>query len=264
MDGVNQEDSSGRFPSPPTGNGLESAQIPSGSACSIWYNVAVPRVFPNQLLLLIAYGSLATLALALPRLLLGWQYAHRIHLADTAPSLPAAIVFGAGLTRDGRPTTVLADRVRTAVELYRSGKVERILMSGSVRPGGYHEPEAMRRLALSLGVPAEALLLDIGGTRTYATCLRAKELFGIDSALLVSQAFHLPRALVTCQALGVQAYGVAADLRTYRARSLGFWRMREVPATWIALWEAYILKPDAPLQMPREGMASSLGEVDGT
>jgi SanA protein len=224
----------------------------------------VPRLFPRQLPLLIACGSLATLALALPRLLLGWRYSQRIFLADNAPSAPAAIVFGAGLTRDGRPTTVLADRVRTAVALYREGKVDTILMSGSVRSSSYNEPEAMRRLALSLGVPQEALEVDVGGTRTYATCLRAKELFGIDSALLVSQAFHLPRALLTCEGLGLQASGVAADMRTYRARALTFWRIREVPATWVALWEAYVARSDAPLHLALEVTAPALGVGDGT
>jgi SanA protein len=209
----------------------------------------VPRLFPRQLPLLIAYGSLATLALTLPRLLVGLAFARHIYLADTAPAAPTAIVFGAGLTRDGRPTTVLADRVRTAVELYRLGKVDTILMSGSARSAGYNEAEAMRTLALSLGVPPAALLVDPAGTRTYATCLRAKELFGIDSALLVSQTFHLPRALVTCGGLGVRASGVSADLRRYRTRALRFWRIREVPATWVALWEAYIAKPDGPLQL---------------
>jgi SanA protein len=224
----------------------------------------VPRLSPRQLPLLIAYGSLATFALALPRLLLGWRYGQHIFPANSAPSAPAAIVFGAGLTRDGRPTTVLADRVRTAVELYHQGKVETILMSGSARSTGYSEPEAMWRLAISLGVPMEALKLDPGGTRTYATCLRAKELFGIDRALLISQAFHLPRALATCQGLGLQADGVAADLRTYRTPALSYWRIREVPATWVALWEAYITKPDGPLQLARARTAPSLGVGDGT
>lgn len=212
---------------------------------------------------MIAYGSLATFGLALPRLILGLRYSQHIYLTDTAPTAPAAIVFGAGLTRDGRPTTVLADRVRTAVELYRQGRVKTILMSGSAQSAGYSEPEAMRRLALSLGVPAEALMVDLGGTRTYATCLRAKELFGIHNALLVSQAFHLPRALVTCEGLGLQAYGVAADLRTYRTRALSFWRIREVPATWVALWEAFIARPDGPLQLARDGATAGFGVGDG-
>jgi SanA protein len=224
----------------------------------------VPRLFPRQLPLLIACGSLATFAVALPRLLLGWRYSQRIFLTDTAPAAPAAIVFGAGLTRDGRPTIVLADRVRTAVELYRLGKVETILMSGSAPAVGYSEPEAMRRLALSLGVPAQVLKVDPGGTRTYATCLRAKELFGIDRALLVSQAFHLPRALLTCHALGMRAEGVSADLRVYRTQALSFWRIREVPATWVALWEAYVARPSTSSRPTGESLASPIGVGDGT
>jgi vancomycin permeability regulator SanA len=200
----------------------------------------------------------------LPRLVLGWRYSRQIHLTDAAPTAPAAIVFGAGLTRDGRPTTILADRVRTAVALFDMGKVDTILMSGSAQTPGYNEPEAMRRLAISLGVPSEALLVDPGGTRTYATCLRAKQVFGIDRALLVSQTFHLPRALATCAGLGLHADGVAADLRTYRARALNYWRIREVPATWVALWEAYIARPKAPLQLARVESAAYLGARHGT
>jgi SanA protein len=224
----------------------------------------VPRLVTRQLPLLIAYGSLATFALALPRLLLGWRYSQRIFLVDSAPAAPAAIVFGAGLTRDGRPTTVLADRVQTAVALYQEGKVGTILMSGSAQASGYSEPEAMRQLALSLGVPERALQVDGGGTRTYATCLRAKQVFGIDRALLVSQTFHLPRALLTCDGLGLRASGVAADLRTYRTRALSFWRLREVPATWVALWETYVARSGGPLEVTQDPLQPRIGVGDGT
>jgi len=230
----------------------------------LWYNVAVPRLAIRQLPLILAYGSLATLALALPRWIIGWRYSQSIFQPQAAPSKPLAIVFGAGLTRDGRPTTILADRVRTAVALYQQGKIQRILMSGSTHPGGYDEPEAMRALAVSLGVPDEALILDTGGNRTYATCLRARDLFGIASALLVSQRFHLPRALATCEGLGLHAVGVAADLRPYRTRAMSFWRLREVAATWVALWETYIIKPTSPLTLAKDGSKPLLGASHGT
>ncbi len=130
---------------------------------------------------------------------------------DSAPTEGVAIVFGAGLTRGGYPTAVLRDRVETAAQLYFAGKVQKLLMSGDNRSDNYNEPGAMREYALSLGVPSDAIVLDYAGRRTYDTCYRAKAIFGLKSALLVTQQFHLPRALFLCNALGIQAAGVEAN-----------------------------------------------------
>ena len=184
---------------------------------------------------------LVVIVIALPRLILNRHYANHIHTLKTAPVMPTAVVFGAGLHRDGQPTTVLADRVATAAALYHQGKVSRILMSGTVRGSDYDEPSAMRSLALKIGVPAEDILVDMGGNRTLYTCLRARQIFGVEQALLVSQRFHLPRALVICDASGVSAVGVAADLHSYRFQL--FWELREIPATLRAIWDAYFHKP---------------------
>jgi len=185
--------------------------------------------------------SLVVIVLALPRLILSLRYANHIHTLKSAPVMPTAVVFGAGLRRDGQPTTVLADRVATAAALYHQGKVSRILMSGTVRGSDYNEPSSMRSLALKIGVPAEDILVDSGGNRTLHTCLRARQIFGVDQALLISQRFHLPRALVICDASGVSAVGVAADLHPYRFQF--FWELREIPATLRAIWDAYFRKP---------------------
>ena len=183
--------------------------------------------------------ALALVALALPKWVLGWQFGRRITSPLEAPSSPVAIVFGAGLRRDGTPTTVLADRVETAAELFHAGKVERLLMTGSVR-AGYDEPAAMAARAEELGVPREAIVLDPGGVRTFESCLRAGEILGVRSALLVSQRFHLPRALALCAAQGIQASGVAADRSTYSARARSFWELREYPASLVAVFEALL------------------------
>ena len=184
---------------------------------------------------------LIVIVLAIPRLILSLHYADHIHTLKSAPAMPTAVVFGAGLHRDGQPTTVLADRVTTAAALYQQGKVSRILMSGTVRGSDYDEPSAMRSLALKIGVPAEDILVDTGGNRTLYTCLRARQIFGVEQALLISQRFHLPRALVICDASGVSAVGVAADLHPYRFQF--FWELREIPATLRAIWDAYFRKP---------------------
>jgi vancomycin permeability regulator SanA len=163
-------------------------------------------------------------------------------LPEQAPKAPVAIVFGAGLRWNGTPTPVLYDRVATGVQLYQAGKVAQLLMSGSRFSEGYDEPAAMKELAISLGVPAEAILTDSGGTRTLTTCLRALTEFGIDQALLVSQSYHLPRALATCDGLGLSAVGVSADLRSYHPRALRFWETREIPATLVALVETRLVR----------------------
>jgi len=173
----------------------------------------------------------ATLVLILPRVATSLYAWKRTYGATTIPSQRVAIVFGAGLTRSGEATPILKDRVETAAKLYFAGKAEKLLMSGDNRFMEYNEPEAMRRYALGLGVPHEDIVLDYAGRRTYDTCFRAKTIFGVTKAILVTQNFHLPRALFLCNVLGVDGTGVAADNFTYRKRSLFYWNLRELPAT---------------------------------
>lgn len=162
---------------------------------------------------------------------------------NQVPPARTAIVFGAGLWRDGSPTPVLMDRVAQAAELFFAGKVEKLLMSGDNSHLDYNEPHAMRDYALSLGIPEQAIVLDYAGRRTYDTCYRANHIFGLDEAILVTQSFHLRRALFTCNNLGIQANGVASDLRSYPRSSTIYWNMREVAATFVAFWEVYVSKP---------------------
>jgi len=176
--------------------------------------------------------------------LITWLYAsQRVYQIDTAPHSRVAIVFGAGLRRDGRPTAVLRDRVATAAELYFSGKVEKLLMSGDNRTIYYNEPQSMKDFALDLGVPESDIVLDYAGQRTYDTCYRAKHIFDVNDAILVTQSFHLPRAIYTCNKLGLPALGVTADNREYLKRARVFWSIREIPATVVAFWEIHVTKP---------------------
>ncbi len=188
--------------------------------------------------------------LLLPRLVTALYAIPRTYTIQTSPSAPVAIVFGAGLWRDGTPTTVLRDRISTAAQLYFSGKVEKILMSGDNSYLDYNEPGAMQAYAVSLGVPPEAITLDYAGRRTYDTCYRAREIFGIRQAIVVTQGFHLPRAIYTCRALGMDVAGVPSDGHTYRPASLFYWHLRELPATLTALLEVHILHPVPILGQP--------------
>ena len=186
---------------------------------------------------------LGLLVLVAARLLTGLYARGKVYSAAAVPAQRVAIVFGAGLWRNGSPTPVLADRVTQAANLYFAGKVEKLLMSGDNRFVDYNEPEAMRQLALSLGVPDTAIVLDYAGRRTYDTCYRAKAIFRVDQAILVTQAFHMPRAIYLCNRLGVDSVGVESDLSVFRKSSLLYWNARELFATAAALWDVNIGHP---------------------
>ena len=204
-------------------------------------------MFSYLLLLILVLGSVALL---IPRLITAIYAKPRIVNAGQAPSRPVAIVFGAGLWRDGSPTPVLRDRVAMAASLYFAGKVEKLLMSGDNSFVNYNEPAAMHAYALELGVPDQAIVLDYAGRRTYDTCYRARDIFGVRQAILITQSFHLPRAIFLCEAMGVSAVGVPADLRQYRRSSLLYWNLRELPATLTALWQVFITHPQPVLGNP--------------
>ncbi len=193
--------------------------------------------------ILIVLVIAALIILGLPTLITELYARPRTYSITDVPAKRVAIVFGAGLYRDGRPTPVLRDRVATAAKLYFDGKVEKILMSGDNRFVYYNEPGAMREYALSLGVPDEVIVLDYAGRRTYDTCYRAIQIFEVPEAILVTQQFHLPRAIMTCNALGLKSFGVAADQREYNQYSHRFWRIREIPATLVAYWDVFITRP---------------------
>ena len=195
-------------------------------------------------------GLFGLFVLAFVRIVIVLIAGHKTFSVDDIPARRVAIVFGAEVRKDGTPSAVLRDRVETAVELYKNGKVEILLMSGDNRFVDYNEPEAMRRYAVSLGVPNEAIVLDYAGRRTYDTCYRAREIFQIDSAILVTQGFHLPRALFLCNSFDVEAVGVKADNYYYLKRLRLIWYIRETLATTQAVWDVYVRRPQPVLGEP--------------
>ena len=201
------------------------------------------RLFKFLWRLILILGAVGLVGLFLPRIITTMYAVDRIYQKESAPAEEIAIVFGAGLRRDSTPTPILRDRVQTAASLYLSGKVKKLLMSGDGQMEGYNEPEAMRQLALSLGVPDEAISLDFAGSRTYDTCYRAKAVFGVKSALLVTQKFHLPRALFLCKAMGLEALGVEANNRQFWRGSMLVWNVREQLATVGAFLDVYVSNP---------------------
>jgi len=189
------------------------------------------------------FGLLGLFVLAVIRIVVILVAKPQTFTEEDVPARRVAIVFGAEVKRDGTPSAVLRDRVQTAVELYKSGKVEKLLMSGDNRFVDYNEPESMRQYAISLGVPDEDIVLDYAGRRTYDTCYRAKEIFQVDSVILVTQGFHLPRALFLCNSFGVESIGVKADNYYYLKRLRFFWNIRETLATSQAVWDVYVKHP---------------------
>lgn len=139
------------------------------------------------------------------------SYADRIIPLAEAPPAPVALVFGAGLAPGGVPSPVLAQRLDAAVALWRAGKVESLLLSGDNSDRFHDETQAMRRYVLKQGVPDSAVRGDASGLSTYDSCVRAHTVFGARQALLVTQRFHLPRALFIANSVGLDAWGVAAD-----------------------------------------------------
>ena len=154
--------------------------------------------------------------------------------AENPPRI--AIVFGARVWDNGVPSNSLYDRVLTAVELYRAGRVKKLLMSGDNPNANYDEPTAMKKTAVDLGVPESDIILDFAGRRTYDTCYRAKEIFGVEKAILVSQDYHLPRSLYLCNSLGVDSIGIKANRRAYDGEN--YYHFREffsVPSAWFEM-----------------------------
>jgi len=169
------------------------------------------------------------------------HYSRFIVSLDNAPTKPVAIVFGAGIWPDGGLSDILADRVDTAIELYQLGKVRKLLFTGDNRTLDYNEPQRMREYALARGIPDEDIVLDYAGRRTYDSCYRANYIFEVQEAILVTQAYHLPRALFTASHMGIHVVGVAADRRNYRY--ILKYKLRELAATPVAWWQVLVSRP---------------------
>jgi len=199
-------------------------------------------------------------ALVVPWLLRAWVHGivgSRIYdQGQAVPPTGVALVLGAGLWADGSPTPVLYDRVATAAELYHAGVVKKLLMSGDNRFKWYNEPEEMRQLAIRLGVPDKDVVLDYAGRRTYDSCYRARAIFDVGQVVIVTQRFHLDRALYLCDALGIQAVGVVADRRVYSTPARQWWDVRETAALTGAWLDIHVLHPQPVLgeRLPIDGV----------
>ena len=171
------------------------------------------------------------------------------------PSKPVAVVFGAGVYSDGTPSPMLADRINGAVDLYRQKKIRKLLMTGDNSTQDYDEVSTMKRYAIAQGIPEKDITLDYAGFSTYESCYRAKAIFGVTQAVLVTQRYHLPRAVYTCQQLGINAVGLGtSDWETYGTPVMVPYTLREVLSTLKAVWQVKIAHPQPTFLGPFEGM----------
>ncbi|GAB3210401.1 SanA/YdcF family protein [Marinactinospora thermotolerans] len=199
----------------------------------------------------LAAGTGAALALA-PT---AWTYlaSRRYRFApETVPQRPVALVLGAAAW-NGEPSPLLARRLDVAADLLRSGRTRAILVSGDNRAVSGHETDVMTRYLVEQGVPREVIVADPAGYRTWDSCVRARDTFGVRAAVVVTQAFHLPRAVALCRAAGVDAVGVGDPSLGSRSRSTVYGYAREVGANAKALRDALLRVPPARVQ-ERDGV----------
>ncbi|MFE0916850.1 vancomycin high temperature exclusion protein [Streptomyces nigra] len=179
----------------------------------------------------------------------------RLRTAADVPRTDVAVVFGAGLW-DGEPSPYLAHRLDTAARLYRAGRIEVVLVTGDNSRKDYDEPDAMRAYLVRHGVPDARIVSDYAGFDTWDSCVRAKRIFGVDDAVLISQDFHIRRAVALCQEAGVTSYGVGVAARHDVTWYYG--GVRELFAAGKAALDA-VVEPDPRFLGRREtGVADAL------
>ncbi len=157
---------------------------------------------------------------------------------DEVPVRDVALVLGAGLRPDGTPSTFLRRRLDAAAELYAAGTVRVILVSGDNSTVSHDEPTAMRDWLVDRGVPEDAVVRDFAGFDTHDTCVRAHEVFGVTSAVVITQDYHLRRALFSCTQAGIDAVGKGVSSSSVEPAKAVMYRVRELPASLKAAWDA--------------------------
>lgn len=146
---------------------------------------------------------------------------YMIELSDTEElDADCILVLGCLVKADGSPSDMLSDRLEIGVELYSAGAAPKLLMSGDHGRAEYNEVGAMKKYATDKGVPSADVFMDHAGFSTYESMYRAKEIFGADKIIIVSQSYHLYRAIYIARSLGIEAYGVASDQRSYRGQTV--------------------------------------------
>lgn len=140
--------------------------------------------------------------------------------AAALQNVDCVVVLGCQVKPDGTPSHMLEDRLKRGVALYKAGAAPKLLMSGDHGTKGYDEVDTMKRYAFDEGIVSEDIFMDHAGFSTYETVYRAKEIFGAKKVVFVTQTYHLYRTLYIANALGLEAYGVPAEYRTYSGQAM--------------------------------------------
>lgn len=194
--------------------------------------------------------ALAALTMAAGSIWMIHTASGHIYAEADVPPAPVALVLGARVAADGTPSPFLAARLDVAKRLYDSGKVRAILVSGDNRRWDYNEPASMQVYLVARGVPAAQVPIDYAGFDTYDSCARAKRVFGVTEAIVVTQSYHLDRAVALCRDQGIDATGVGDDsVRVFEDR----WRYAIVRERLAALKAAYdVISRRDPVFLGRE------------
>lgn len=198
------------------------AEPVSGRRLRRWRRLIVAGFAGVLLLPLVVAGSV------------GWvRRAAHGHVYDVAgvPAAPVALVLGAQVYADGTPSPFLAARLDVARRLFDAGTVRAVLVSGDHGRWEYDEPGGMRRWLVDRGVPPDKIVEDHAGFDTYDSCQRARQVFGVDRAIVVTQSFHVARAVAVCRGVGLDAVGVGDDsVRRFRRAWLRGWGREQLAA----------------------------------
>lgn len=165
---------------------------------------------------------------------------------ENVPPAETVIVLGASVFSDGKLSGILKDRTDTAYELFKQGKVKNFLVSGDHKTDDYNEVDAMANYLMKKGVPEDKIILDHAGFDTYDSMYRSQAVFGVNDAVVVTQDFHLPRAIFIAKNLDLSFKGLAAKNDTYRASNKI--KRRELFANFKALYEVVLQNEPTTLQ----------------
>lgn len=169
----------------------------------------------------------------------------KIYNSESVPTADAIIVLGASLKPNGDPSDALMDRLLVGAELFQLDKAPIIIVTGDDGQNRTNEVSAMRQKLIELGIPDNAIMVDNHGYRTYESCKRADQVFNIDNAILVTQKFHLVRALYICNNLDVNSVGVTSDLQSYQ--KINQFIIRDWLASFKAWIDINIWEPKSPI-----------------
>lgn len=178
-------------------------------------------IYISLLILLIALAVLLTASLSINYFVKhnGEKFIISQDEAIKLTDVDCILVLGCGVREDGSPSNMLEDRLTRGISLYNSGVSEKLLMSGDHGQKEYNEVGTMKQYAIDAGIESSDIFMDHAGFSTYESIYRAKEIFGANKIVIVTQEYHLPRALYIAKELGIEAYGVSSDYNAYAGQT---------------------------------------------